>query len=35
MKERKFLNCLEEMDYGKVQIVGNAKNISFSQISSM
>ena len=35
MKERKFLNCLEELEYGKVQIAGNAKNISFSHISSM
>lgn len=35
MKERKVLICLKELDYGKVQIEGNAKNISFSHISSI
>ena len=35
MKERKVLICLKELEYGKVQIEGHAKNISFSHISSM
>lgn len=30
MKERKVLICLKELEYGKVQIEGHAKNISFS-----